>query len=226
MRSLPKPLIGLLVGTVAFFALWMVALKPSSPASSGGVGQYQPAINGAHGAVTTSGQANAKLGAPTAPTAAPASPAKTAATVAPVTKAASAAKIKATTTSAPAPAAKPHNGSATKAAPASTAAQVSTVVSALRAHKVVAVLFYNPAAADDQSMKRELAAAPKAGVSLVKVAVSVSQLTQFAVITGKVPVVTSPTLVIVDPKGQATTITGWASAGEVATRIGDAQSVN
>ena len=89
MGTLPKPLIGLLLGTVAFFAIWMVALKPSSSSSSGGsqggVGQYQPAINKAHQAVTTSNQANAKLGAPTSTTSTPkpttpATPAKTATT--------------------------------------------------------------------------------------------------------------------------------------------------
>ena len=57
---------------------------------------------------------------------------------------------------------------------------------------------------------------------LVKVAVPVSELTQFAVITTRVPVATSPTLVIIDPKGQASTMTGWASQGEIAMRIADA----
>jgi len=44
-----RPLIGLLVGAVLFFALWIVALKPSSGSSpgSGGLGQYQGAINAA-----------------------------------------------------------------------------------------------------------------------------------------------------------------------------------
>src|SRR5436305_11753005 len=101
MGSMPKPLIGLLLGTVAFFALWLVALKPHSSASSnggtqGGVGQYQSAINKAHGAATTSNQANAKLGAPTATAAAPTSPTKsvTKATTTLTTKAAPAAKAK------------------------------------------------------------------------------------------------------------------------------------
>src|SRR5947209_19675589 len=119
MGTLPKPLIGLLLGTVAFFAIWMVALKPHSSASGGsqgGVGQYQSAINKAHQAVATSNQANAKLGAPTATTAAPASGAKTATKVAPVTKASPATKT--------APAAKPKTApaaKATKPAPVSTA---------------------------------------------------------------------------------------------------------
>jgi hypothetical protein len=33
MDSVSRPLIALLLGTVAFFALWLVALKPSTPAA-------------------------------------------------------------------------------------------------------------------------------------------------------------------------------------------------
>jgi hypothetical protein len=56
MARLPKPLIGLLLATIVFFAIWMVALKPksSSGGSQGGLGQYQSAINHAHQAVKTS----------------------------------------------------------------------------------------------------------------------------------------------------------------------------
>ncbi len=220
MGTLPKPLIGLLLGTVAFFAIWMVALKPSSSSSSGGsqggVGQYQSAINKAHQAVTTSNQANAKLGAPTSTTPAPkpTKPTKTAtataANAAPVTKAKTAAKA--------APAAKP--------AAVSTADQVTTVQDAIRDHKVLAVLFYNPAGSDDQSMVKELAAVKAHGLPIVKVAVPLSALTQFGMITTQVSVVTSPTLVIIDPQHQATTITGFASSGEIGTRIADAAGVN
>jgi hypothetical protein len=218
MGSLPKPLIGLLLATVAFFALWMVALKPSSSSSSGsqgGVGQYQSAVNQAHQAATTSNRANAKLGAPTATTTPPKS-----ATSAPkpATKATPATKAK----TAAAPATSPKAKTADKPAPASTAAEVKTVVNAVRDHKVLAVLFYNPAAADDQTMVKELGAIPTAKGKLVKVSVPVSQLTNFAVITAKVPVVTSPTLVIVDTKGQATTLTGFAGTGEIHQRLDDA----
>src|SRR5947209_19557930 len=69
MRRLAMPasrsLIALLVGTVAFFALWMFALKGSSSSSSSssqGVGQYQSAINKAHQAVKTSKASNAASG--------------------------------------------------------------------------------------------------------------------------------------------------------------------
>src|SRR5947209_13138180 len=146
MGTLPKPLIGLLLGTVAFFAIWMVALKPHSSASGGsqgGVGQYQPAINKAHQAVTTSNQANAKLRAPTATTAAPTPAATTnaattnAATTSPgkpVTKVKPVAKAKAVTKAKAVPSPKPTAQS--ESAAAATAAQ--TVSNAIRAGKVVA----------------------------------------------------------------------------------------
>ncbi len=208
MGSLPKPLIGLLLGTVAFFAVWMVALKPSSSSSSGGapggVGQYQSAINKAHQAVTTSNQANARLGAPTATTSAPA--AKTA------TKAAPAAK--------PATATKPSAQSGSTSASAS--AGVHAVENAVRAGKVVAVLFYNGAAADDKAMKAELAAISTHKGQVVKLAVPVSQLTQFSMITTQVPVDTSPTLVLIDRARDATALIGYADGVEIAQRIDDA----
>jgi len=220
MGTLPKPLIGLLLGTVAFFAIWMVALKPhssSSGGSQGGVGQYQPAINQAHQAVTTSNQANAKLGAPTATTSAttPAAttPAATTQATAPAKPAAKAvAKAKAT------PATKPTAQSA--AAAAKTAAQ--TVGAAIRDNKVVAILFYNDAAADDRAVKSELAAIPTHGGKVVKVAVPVSQLIQFSSLAQTVDVNTAPELVLIDRTRQASTLVGYADSVEIAQRINDA----
>jgi hypothetical protein len=210
MGSLPKPLLGLLLGTVAFFAIWMVALKPhssSSGGSQGGVGQLQPAINQAHQAVTTSNQANAKLGAPTATTSAstPAAstPAKPAAQ--PVSKP-KAAPVKPT----------PESASA------SAAAAAKNVASALRAGKVVAILFYNDAAADDRAMKSELGAIPTHGGQVVKVAVPVSQLIQFSSLTRTVDVNTAPELVLIDKTRQASTLVGYADSVEIAQRISDA----
>lgn len=215
MGTLPKPLIGLLLGTVAFFAIWMVALKPhssSSGGSQGGVGQYQPAIDKAHQAVTTSNQANAKLGAPTATTSATTTPAtKTQATTAsakPVTKPVAKA----------APATKPTAQS--ESAAATTAAQ--TVGTAIKAGKVVAILFYNDAAADDRAMKSELAAIPTHGGQVVKVAVPVSQLIQFSSLTQTVDVNTAPELVLIDHSRQASTLVGYADGVEIAQRIDDA----
>jgi hypothetical protein len=226
MGSLPKPLIGLLLGTVAFFAVWMVALKPSSSSngSQGGVGQYQSAINKAHGAVTTSSQANAKLGAPTATTSSTTStPAKTAAAsdktaampaktaAAPAKTAATSAKTTPATPAAPKPTAKEIAATA-----------VQTVGTAIRAGKVVAILFYNDAAADDRAMKTELAAIPTHGGQVVTVAVPVSQLIQFSSLTQSVNVNTAPELVLIDKARQASTMFGYADGVEIAQRIDDA----
>ena len=173
MGSLPKPMIGLLLGTVAFFAIWMVALKPhsgTSGGSQGGVGQYQPAINKAHQAVTTSNQANARLGAPTATTPAPT---KSTATE-PATTSATTAATKAATKPVTAPVTKAKAAPAAPAKPtaqsasASAAASAKTVATALRAGNVVAILFYNDAAADDRAVKSELAAIPTHGGQVVK----------------------------------------------------------
>ena len=228
MRSLPKPLIGLLVGTVAFFALWMVALKPSSSSSGGapsGVGQYQSAIDKAHQAVTTSNQANARLGAPTATTSG--TTAKPSTTPAPKTAptAKTSAKVAPTTTStaktAPAKAAA-HKSPANASTAASAASEVQTVQNAVRAGKVVAVLFYNGAAADDRAMKSELPSIPTHKGQVIKLAVPVSQLTQFSMITTQIPVDSSPTLVVIDRARQATTLIGFADGVEIAQRIDDA----
>jgi cytoskeletal protein RodZ len=240
MGSLPKPLIGLLLGTVAFFAVWMVALKPSSSSngSQGGVGQYQSAINKAHGAVTTSSQANAKLGAPTATTSSTTStPAKTTSTSAKTAAApAKTAAAPAKTAAAPAKTAAASDKTATtsaKTTPATPAAPkptakeiaataVQTVDTAIRAGKVVAILFYNDAAADDRAMKTELAAIPAHGGQVVTVAVPVSQLIQFSSLTQSVNVNTAPELVLIDKARQASTMFGYADGVEIAQRIDDA----
>jgi hypothetical protein len=228
-------MLGLLMGTIVFFAIWMVALKPKSSAgggSQGGVGQYQPAINQAHQAVTTSNQANAKLGAPTAtaPAPKPATPAKTAAPNTPAKTAAT----KSTATNTTATKTTATKGTAAKPTPAaknapditeSAASGVQTIRSAIRAGKVVAVLFYNDAAADDRAVKSELAEVPTHHGKVVRLAVPVSQLTQYSVVTQQIPVVTAPTLVLIDAARQATTITGYADPVEIAQRIDDALSV-
>ena len=216
MARLPKPLLGLLLGTVVFFAIWMVALKPKSSAgggSQGGVGQYQPAIDKAHQAVTTSNQANAKLGAPTAtaPAPTPATPAKPAPATPAKTTPKTAAKAAPVTKNTPDVAQSAKSG-------------VQTIQSAIRAGKVVAVLFYNDAAADDRAVKNELAEVPTHHGKVVKLAVPVSQLTQYSVVTQQIPVVTAPTLVLIDAARQATTITGYADPVEIAQRISDALS--
>lgn len=225
-------MIGLLVATLAFFALWYVELRPSASTSGGspsGLGQYQSAINKAHQAVATSNAANAKLGAPVATTAGPKSPTSTTTTAASPTKATPATKPAAKAAPATKPAPKPAvktdkaTGAAATPAPApSAAAEVKALENAVAAHKVVALLFYNPAGADDQAMKQELGSVPTHGGQVFKLAVPVSELAEFQAVTAQVPVVTAPTVVVIDTTRQATMITGFASQLEINQRVADA----
>jgi hypothetical protein len=211
MDNVSRPLIALLVGTVAFFALWMVALKPSS--SKSGAAQssaYQSAIAKAHQAVATSAASSVAHGGTVVSTP------STAATATPVT-----------TTPTSSPTSAPHaqtQPKATAAASSSSATQhrVDTVSRALLAKRVVALLFYNPAATDDRAVKHELATVPSHRRKVVKLAVPISELARYPVVTTQVQVNESPTLVLIDGHGQAMTIVGFADRFEIAQRVLDA----
>jgi hypothetical protein len=238
MASLPRPLIAVLVATLAAFAMWYVELKPSSKSSNGGssqgLGQYQGAINKAHQAVATSNAANAKLGAPTstAPVHTAAGPSHTTATAA-KTSARTAPKTAVKTTAATATAVKTNAKPTTKTATAAktaakpspaamSTAAVATVQQALQVNKVVAILFYNGAASDDRAVKQELSTIKTDGSKVVKVAVPLSQLTKFSLITEQIPVVTAPTFVVINAAKQATSITGFADTLQIQQLIDDA----
>jgi hypothetical protein len=50
----------------------------------------------------------------------------------------------------------------------------------------------------------------------------VSELARYAVVSNQVPVSFSPTLVLIDRSGQASTIVGFADRFEIAQRVADA----
>jgi hypothetical protein len=231
MAHVSRPLIGLLVSAVAFFAVWTIALKPSS-SSSGGAnnptsGAYQSAIAQAHQAVTTSAKGGAADGAPVTSTPSSNTPsATTPATTAPKATTSTATKAHTTAAAGATKATKvttaPKVTTTTKAAGVSAATRrVNSVTSALHAHKVVALLFYNGAAADDQAVETELAAASVNKAQVVKLEVPVTELSRYPFITNQVQVNSSPTLVLIDRSGQATTIVGFADRFEIAQRIAD-----
>jgi hypothetical protein len=198
MDNVSRPLIALLVGSVAFLALWLVALKPSSSSTtgnSGGLGQYQSAINKAHQAAATSDAASAAEGG----------------TVATTSTGAAARPQTAPRT----PISHPVKVHVTPNTPAA-------VAHALAARKVVALLFYNPAATDDKAVKQELATVPNHAGKVVKMSVQVNRLAKYSLVTNQVPVQVSPTLVLINKAGQASTIVGFADRFEIAQRVADA----
>jgi hypothetical protein len=216
MAHVSRPLIALLVATVAFFALWVVALKPSGSSthngtgSGQGLGQYQSDINAAHQAVKTANGASARAGA--GPTAAATAPGNT---QAPVHSASVATTAKTTVT--PARARPPSITHAR--APVS---RFAAVQRALRSHKVLALLFYNPAAPDDRAVRQELGTVTAHGGKVFKLAIPLNEINRYAAITDRVPVNLSPTLVLVAPSGQADEIVGYSDPFEIAQRVDDA----
>lgn len=220
MGHVSRPLIGVLVATVLVFALWLVALKPSSSSngSSGGLGQYQGAINAAHNAVkVANGAAVAQGGNLATPSAAPAHSG---------TATAAAGSVTAATTAKPSNSpAQPPTAPAKPAVRHARATRLSIVDSALRHHLVIAMLFYNPAAADDRAVEQELATVPRHKGRVVKLAVPISEVSDFPVISNQLTITQSPTLVLVDPAAQATMIIGFADTFEIAQRVDDALAV-
>src|SRR5436305_7315391 len=79
MASLPKPLIALLVATVAVFALWTAVLKKTVTGTGSGSSQSTPALQSAiakaHQAVTTANQSSVAHGGTVSQTSTPAAPA-------------------------------------------------------------------------------------------------------------------------------------------------------
>lgn len=234
--SAGRSLIALLVGTVAFFAVWYVALKPSASTTTGGqptgLGQYQSDLNAAHGAVAEAEGAAARDGgdaAPgaTAPGSATTTPARAATTPTPAPVAHHAA-VRAVAATHPAV----HAATTPKAvvgparpvshAPATPTQRLDVVSRALAAHKVVAMLFYNPAAAEDQAVKQELGTIPTHHGSVVKLEVPLNELGNYPVVIDQVLVSSSPTLVVIDKHSAATTIVGYTTAFEIGQRVDDA----
>src|SRR5258708_6791650 len=84
-------------------------------------------------------------------------------------------------------------------------------VVALRPHTVWAVVCCSPAAPDDNAVARELRTIPAAHGRVVRMAVPISELSNYAAVTTQVAVTVSPTLVFVDRSHQASTIVGYAS---------------
>jgi hypothetical protein len=203
MDHVSRPLLAVLVATVAFFALWVVALKPSSSSTTGrssGLGAYKSAINQARHAVATSNAANTAEGGGVATTQATSGAARHDA--APRSQSTSHAR-----------------GTLTAR---TTASSPASVTKALNAGKVAVLLFYNPAATDDKAVKQELAAVPTHSGKVVKLALPLSGLARYKAITNQVPVLVSPTLVVVDTSRQASTIVGFADRFEISQRISDA----
>ena len=221
-----RGLIALLVGTVLFLALWMVALKPHGSGSGGGApttgaAGYKADIAKAHQAVQTSAAGNARAGGAPVSASSQASAATGASRQATATHAA-AGTTHAVSGSSRTAAAKSHTVTVSAAQRAGARNRFSEVQRAMRVHKAVAILFYNPAAADDQAVKQELAVVPTDRGRVVKLTIPLSEIANYTALTQQVPVNFSPTLVLVAPSGKAYEIVGFSDQFEIAKRVDQA----
>ena len=121
-------------------------------------------------------------------------------------------------------AAKPASGEAGKPAAGLPAMQVA-VERQLQQGKTVLILFWNPKGYDDAVVHRELPAVQRASHGSVAVHYAAAkQVGQYGTITNAIQVVQTPTLLIVEPHGQTTTITGLTDSFAIGQTIAEARA--
>lgn len=111
----------------------------------------------------------------------------------------------------------------TKPAPAKSLSAEAQVESQLKAGKTVLILFWNPHGAEDVAVRGELPAVQRrlGGKIAVRYAAA-SQVGEYGAVTHAVQVNQTPTLVIVNPHGQATVITGLTDAFAIEQAVREA----
>ena len=244
MYRVSRPLLGLLVSTLAFFALWVTMLKPTSPTSGGhagniaknpSLGELGGAITAAHAAVAASNRDSLRSGgtvvatSPTHPAVAPPrgtrAPAPAPAKRVPATR---------PVVGVHAPVhravhARTHAARRTHvvrvAAHLTPAGRLAIVTRSLAAHRVLALLFFNPRAADDRAVNRELAAVPVHHGAVVKLSIPLAEVASYATLTAQAPISSSPTLLMVNRARGAVELVGFADRFEIAQRVADALAV-
>jgi hypothetical protein len=118
----------------------------------------------------------------------------------------------------------PAGASASGGAPASSGGvrvRQALVEGALKQGRIVVVLFWNSRGADDLAVHAELQQLDK-GIAVFEA--SPSEVTSFGTITRTVRIYQTPTILIVNPRGQASTLSGLTDAYSIAQAIDTARS--
>jgi hypothetical protein len=212
MGQISRPIQVLLAVTVLFAAAWFLALRPKSDS-----GEPASAPSTSRQAATPFGRAvdRARTGADQATADAAGAANATADGAGPgsrgpvATGGSSAASPTGTTGARPA---------------AGAGALPRRLARALDARRVVVLLFWNRAASDDRAVRAELRQVSRRGGRVVVAAAPLSQLARYGAITRGVQVLRSPTLVVVDRRRRATTLSGYTDAPEIDQTISDVLS--
>lgn len=125
--------------------------------------------------------------------------------------------------SAPASAANGANG--TKTAASGAPAMQVAVEHELAQNKTVVILFWSPRGSEDIAVRQQVPIAARAlGRSVAVHYALPHQVTQYGKITNAVQVNQTPTILIVNKRGQTTTLTGLTDAFAIEQAVGEARS--
>ncbi len=229
MTQVSRPVLIVLIVVVAFAGVWLVALRPKSDSGSGGGSSNTssapdaPGVKGltksiakAKGAVKTSQDNAAKVGA------ADASTGGAAASGASSAPSSSSGSQSGSASGSSSSAASPQVRAVSAKASAATAKKVAAVDRGLHQRKVVALLFYNPRSSDDKMVRQEFSRLSNRGGRVVLVAAPLAALSSFGEVTQRVQVTEASSLIVFDHKGKASSIVGFTTDAEMSQRISDA----
>jgi hypothetical protein len=106
----------------------------------------------------------------------------------------------------------------------STPAMQATVAAELKQHKVVLLLFWNPSSTSDVAVRRQVQiVAHKLGRGVAVHTSAASQVGSYGSITRDIQIYQTPTLLIVNPQAQVTTVTGYTEAYALEQTIREAR---
>jgi hypothetical protein len=214
MTNLSRPFQVVLAVLALFVALWFVALRAHKSSTS-------------NGANASSSVSHTPKPAAQKPAAAPGSGEKAAshANTGHTPAAADANAKHATTVEHSATAAKPASKPASKSATSSTPRRQSEVEHELKQGKTVLILFWTPHGSEDVAVHQQLPVVQhKLGKKVAVHSARASQVGDYGTVTHAVQVNQTPTLLIVNRRGQTTTVTGLTDAFAIEQAIAEANS--
>jgi hypothetical protein len=116
-----------------------------------------------------------------------------------------------------------HAPSTSAKSPAVPAMQ-ATVAAELKRHKVVLLLFWNPSSSSDAAVHKQVQiVAHQLGHSVAVHATTANKVGSFGSITRDIQIYQTPTLLVVNPHAQVTTVTGYTDAYALEQTIREAR---
>jgi uncharacterized iron-regulated membrane protein len=95
------------------------------------------------------------------------------------------------------------------------------ILQAVSTGRVAVMLFWNSKASDDRAVRQAVLAVDKHSGKVLTRIISVSKVGSYEAITRGVDVQGSPTVVIINRKGEARTIVGYTTKGEIDQAVSD-----